>query len=139
MGQGTNDRNGAHAALEKQLWEIEQEWVDAARNAKPDFLEQTWTNQFFEVAAWPPGILSKTELLERVSKRGPEPTKGPFPSGFTLRAVYGNVAIATDRTTVKGRVYNGRDYSGEYRGVRFFVKEHGRWIAGSALVPIQSP
>jgi hypothetical protein len=38
---------------------------------------------------------------------------------------------------------NGRDYSREYRGVRFVViviKEHGKWmIAGSALVPIQSP
>jgi hypothetical protein len=41
MRQGTNDRNRAHAAVEKQLSEIEQEWVDAARNAKPDFLEQT--------------------------------------------------------------------------------------------------
>jgi hypothetical protein len=139
MGQSAEEAK-ARADLEKQLWGIEQKWVEAARTANSDFLRENWTDQFFEVASWPPGIMTKPELLGRVSKRGPEPAKGPFPSDFKLQAVYGNVAIATDHTSVKGRVYNGRDYSGEYRGLRLFVKENGKWrIAGSALVPIASP
>ena len=139
MGQSAAESK-AHADLEKQLWEIEQKWVESARTANSDFLRENWTDQFFEVATWPPGIMTKPELLARVSNRGPEPTKGPFPSDFKLQAVYGNVALATDHTTVKGRVYNGKDYSGEYRGLRLFVKENGKWrIAGSALVPISSP
>lgn len=139
MGQNAGESK-AHTDLEKQLWEIEQKWVESARTANSDFLRENWTDQFFEVASWPPGIMTKPELLARVSKRGPEPAKGPFPSDFKLQAVYGNVALATDRTTVKGRVYNGKDYSGEYRGLRLFVKENGKWrIAGSALVPISSP
>lgn len=139
MGQNAGESK-AQADLEKQLWEIEQKWVESARTANSDFLRENWTDQFFEVASWPPGIMTKPELLARVSKRGPEPAKGPFPSDFKLQAVYGNVALATDRTTVKGRVYNGKDYSGEYRGLRLFVKENGKWrIAGSALVPISSP
>lgn len=139
MGQNVGESK-AHTDLEKQLWEIEQKWVESARTANSDFLRENWTDQFFEVASWPPGIMTKPELLARVSKRGPEPAKGPFPSDFKLQAVYGNVALATDRTTVKGRVYNGKDYSGEYRGLRLFVKENGKWrIAGSALVPISSP
>ena len=127
-------------ALEKELWSIEQKWVESARNANADFLRENWTEQFFEIAAWPPGMMTKPELLARVSKRGPEPNKGPFPSDFKLQAVYGNIAFAIDHTTVKGRVYNGKDYSGEYRGLRIFVKENGKWrIAGSALVPISTP
>jgi hypothetical protein len=128
------------AALEKQLWGIEQKWVESARTADTNFLRENWADQFFEMAAWPPGLMTKPELLARVAKRGPEPNKGPFPSDFKLQAVYGNVAFGIDRTTVKGRLYNGKDYSGEYRGLRIFVKENGKWrIAGSALVPITSP
>lgn len=140
IAQGSDGQRATDVNLEKQLWQIEQEWLASARNARSDFLRQTWTDQFFEVSPWPPGVMRKAQLLARVSKRGPAPTKGPFPSDFKLRAVYGNFAIATDHTTVKGRVYQGRDYSGEYRSVRFFVKQNGKWmIAGSALVPIQSP
>jgi Domain of unknown function (DUF4440) len=139
MGQSAEEGK-ARADLEKQLWGIEQKWVESARTANADFLRENWSDQFFEVASWPPGIMTKPELLARVAKRGPEPTKGPFPSDFKLQAVYGNFALATDLTTVKGRVYNGKDYSGEYRGLRLFVKENGKWrIAGSALVPISSP
>lgn len=135
-GEEVKDR----AALEKELWGIEQKWVESARTANTSFLRENWADQFFEMAAWPPGLMTKPELLARVAKRGPEPNKGPFPSDFKLQAVYGNVAFGVDRTTVKGRVYNGNDYSGEYRGLRIFVKENGKWrIAGSALVPISSP
>jgi len=140
VAQGSNNKRATNVNLEKQLWQIEQEWLASARNANADFLRQTWTDQFLEVSPWPPGVMKKAQLLGRVAKRGPAPTKGPFPSDFKLRAVYGNFAIATDHTTVRGRVYKGRDYSGEYRGVRFFVKQNGKWmIAGSALVPIQAP
>ena len=34
----------AHADLEKQLWEIEQKWVESARTANSDFLRENWTD-----------------------------------------------------------------------------------------------
>jgi uncharacterized protein (TIGR02246 family) len=41
--------------------------------------------------------------------------------------VYGDTAIVTGRSTQKGSE-NGKDYSGDYRFTRLYVKEKGRWI-----------
>jgi ketosteroid isomerase-like protein len=41
--------------------------------------------------------------------------------------VYGNTAIVTGRSVQKG-TENGKDYSGDYRFTRVYVKEKGRWV-----------
>jgi ketosteroid isomerase-like protein len=41
--------------------------------------------------------------------------------------LYGDTAIVTGRSTQKG-VENGKDYSGDYRFTRVYVKENGRWL-----------
>jgi len=58
-----------------------------------------------------------------------------------LRAVYGNVALATDHTIIKGVDANGKIVVIREMGVlRMFVKEKGKWrVAGAGLVPIVSP
>ncbi len=40
--------------------------------------------------------------------------------------MYENTAIVTGRSTQKGRE-NGKDYSGDYRFTRVYVKQAGRW------------
>lgn len=40
--------------------------------------------------------------------------------------VYGNTAIVTGRSNQKG-TENGKDYSGDYRFTRVYVKRGGRW------------
>jgi hypothetical protein len=40
--------------------------------------------------------------------------------------VYGNTTVVTGRSTQKG-AENGRDYSGEYRFTRVYVKTAGKW------------
>lgn len=40
--------------------------------------------------------------------------------------VYGNTAIVTGRSNQKG-TENGKDYSGDYRFTRVYVKQAGRW------------
>ena len=40
--------------------------------------------------------------------------------------VYGNTAIVTGRSNQKG-TENGKDYSGDYRFTRVYVKQDGRW------------
>ena len=47
-------------------------------------------------------------------------------SDLKLR-VYGNTAVMTGRSTQKG-VENGKDYSGDYRFTRMYVKQHDRWL-----------
>lgn len=41
--------------------------------------------------------------------------------------VYENTAIVTGRSIQKGSE-NGKDYSGDYRFTRVYVREHGRWL-----------
>jgi len=41
--------------------------------------------------------------------------------------VYGNTAVVTGRSIQKG-MENGKDYSGDYRFTRVYVKQNGRWL-----------
>ena len=41
--------------------------------------------------------------------------------------VYGDTAIVTGRSMQKG-VENGKDYSGDYRFTRVYIKQNGRWM-----------
>jgi ketosteroid isomerase-like protein len=41
--------------------------------------------------------------------------------------VYGDTAIVTGRAVQKG-MENGKDYSGDYRFTRIYVKQEGRWL-----------
>ena len=41
--------------------------------------------------------------------------------------VYGDTAVVTGRSTQKGEE-NGKDYSGDYRFTRVYVKDTGHWI-----------
>jgi ketosteroid isomerase-like protein len=41
--------------------------------------------------------------------------------------VYGNTALVTGRSIQKG-MENGKDYSGDYRFTRVYVKQKGRWL-----------
>lgn len=47
-------------------------------------------------------------------------------SDLTVR-VYGNTAVVTGRSIQKG-IENGKDYSGDYRFTRVYVKQKGRWL-----------
>jgi ketosteroid isomerase-like protein len=41
--------------------------------------------------------------------------------------VYGSTAVVTGRSIQKG-MENGKDYSGDYRFTRVYVKQNGRWV-----------
>ena len=41
--------------------------------------------------------------------------------------VYGDTAVVTGQSVQKG-MENGKDYSGDYRFTRVYVKEKGRWL-----------
>ena len=134
-----SEAGSGNAALEKELFELDQKWLEAARTKDLDFLKQAWTDNFLGLM---PGFeaVSKPELLDLLAKAERGPGGGAVPHDFKLWAVYGNVAIATDHTSWTGGFIPGHNTAGEYRTVRFFVKEKGKWrIAGAALVPANAP
>src|SRR5216684_7550437 len=142
VGQDKNEKIAVTPALEKELFAIELKWMKAEFDKKmagPDSMGELWTDDFFDIL---PGgkVVNKQEMMELMGKADRQPGTGAFPDHFKLRAVYGNVALATDHTTIKGVDANGKIVVVREMGVlRMFVKEKGKWrVAGAGLVPIVS-
>ena len=84
-------------ALEKELFEVEKVWMGGEHDKNMPLLEGLWTDQFFDDLTGGV-IVSKHEMMDRLSKGTVVPGTGAFPDDFKLRAIYGNVALATDHT-----------------------------------------
>ena len=123
--------------LEKELSEIDQKWMDAVRTTKIDYLKQMYEDKWFEILAWiPTVVLTKPEAMERVAHLNYKPGEGLFADQFRLMAVYGDVALATDRRIRKIADASGKIVSTPHRAVLVFVKENGQWkVAADAAVP----
>jgi hypothetical protein len=138
-------------ALEKVLDDVNNQWLCAGPYYKPkaqdcvNFRAQYWADQFFEI--YPSGqVQTKAEMVASQSASAsahPDAARGtgPNPQEFKLRAVYGNVALATDHTIFKTADSSGNlTVTGEARVLRIFVKENGKWRpASAALVGIEKP
>ncbi len=124
--------------LEKELSEIDQKWMDAVRTAKVDYLKQMYADKWFEIIAWiPTVVLTKPAAMERVAHLNYKPGEGLFADQFRLMAVYGDVALATDRRIRKIADASGKIVSTPHRALLVFVQENGQWkAAADAAVPI---
>jgi hypothetical protein len=130
-------------ALEKELYAVDLRWMKAEADKKtsgPDSMGELWTDDFFDVL---PGgkVVGKQEMMDMMVKSERKPGTGAFPDTFKIRAVYGNVVLATDHTIIKGVDAKGNIVPVLEMGViRMFVRENGKWrVAGAGLVPIPPP
>ena len=135
--------------LEKQLADINDQWVCAHQYHKDhaqdcvDFKNKIWPDTFFEISRQGE-VTDKQEMVKRQSAtaaaRPVSPgDAGPNPQDFKLKAVYGNVALATDHTVFKVPDTSGKIVvTDEATVLRIFVKLDGKWRpAGAALVPVK--
>jgi uncharacterized protein DUF4440 len=137
--------------LEKTLEDVTRQWLCAYQYYKPkaqdclNFRASYWSSQFFEI--YPGGqVQTKAEMVTSQTKSAtahPDTARGEGPNSeeFKLMAVYGDVALATDRTVIKAPDANGQlSVTGEARVLRVFVKENGKWRpAAAALVGLEKP
>jgi uncharacterized protein DUF4440 len=142
MAQEKSQPSAGNAALEKELFAVELKWMKAEFDKNKDGVDgmgELWMDDFFDIL---PGgrVVNKQEMMDMMEKTDRQPGTGAFPDNFKLRAVYGNVALATDHTIIKGVDANGKIVVVREMGVlRMFVKEKGKWrVAGAGLVPIVS-
>src|SRR5579863_6908771 len=143
MAQSKMDKN---SDLEKVLWDADQEWLCAGPYLKPpkDCIESRasfWGQQFFEIGG--ANVMSKAQMIASQMTIAPNTVPGTgmdgvFPGEFKLKAVYGNFALATDRTAFKTLDANGLPaFSSTMQWLRLFVYENGRWRpAAGAGVPV---
>ncbi len=139
---GGNHRS-SNEQLEKELAAIDTQWLDAARNHKWDYLNDLFTDQWFEILGWDPTTdVTKGFAQEAITKPNPnaKPGEGVFPDQFQLWATYGDVALATDRRTRHSTDAHGNAVITPHRTLLVFVKQDGKWrSAATALVPYVAP
>jgi ketosteroid isomerase-like protein len=58
-------------------------------------------------------------------------------SDLTIR-VYGDTAVVTGRSNQKG-MENGKNYSGDYRFTRVYVRQKGRWLTVALQATVIKP
>jgi hypothetical protein len=138
--QDKSFESAAPTALEKQLYALELKWMKAEHDkmmAGPDSMNDLWLDTFFDVLSTGV-VVDKHEMMDMMNKADARPGTGAFPDTFKIRAIYGDVVLATDHTTIKGADANGNIVTvREMRVLRMFVKDKGKWkVAGAGLVVI---
>jgi ketosteroid isomerase-like protein len=137
----TTPRKSPDEQLEKQLAEIDHAWLDSAMNKKLDYLQNLFTDQWFEILGWnPTATPTKASTIQLLANANWKPGEGVVPAQFQLRAVYGDVALATDRRTRAWTNEKGQLVHTPHRSLLVFVKQNGQWkSAGASLTPIRVP
>jgi ketosteroid isomerase-like protein len=125
------------ADVVKELVKLDQEWVAAGGKHDIAYLNQFFTDYFLESSAGSGGELSsKSQLFEKITSPERKFSGGKLDDIHVH--LYGDTAIVTDHTSTKGTI-GGHDVSGEYRAMRFFVKQQGRWRAAGAAICRMEP
>lgn len=149
MGQTMKKGDKAWTDLEKHLADVDIQWVCAYQYHKNhaqdcvDYKNSVWPADFFEISRQGE-ITPRQEMVKRQTRAASEKPispgdNGPNPKHFELRAVEGNVALATDRTVFKApeSYPDGKiRVTDEATVLRIFVKRNGKWVPwAAALVP----
>jgi uncharacterized protein (TIGR02246 family) len=104
-------------------------WLDAARNHDGETAAWLFADDFVEIH---PGgfIVDKKGQVDMISntKLGDLRIQS---SDIQVRYASPDVAVLTDTTTIHG-TQGDVPYDGQYRVMRVFVKQHGRWRAAGA-------
>jgi len=131
----SNVTNGEEkASVEKQLKDLDQQWLHAAATKHTDFLAQLFTDGMFEVG---PNGQAITGAEMRKGLADPNTHLDIVVDEVEVRGIYGDTAVLTDRTTLKGTSANG-PINGQYRVTRVFKKLNGKWRAiGASMVPLK--
>jgi len=132
--------------LQGVLFDADQQWMCTGpyHKEKPmdcvDFRRTYWPETFFETEVQPTKtkvVRTKEDMLAvqtASAKAHPEyaPGAGTVVSDFKLMAVYGDVAIATDLTTITSLGDDGQLVAGRKSCLRVFVKEGATWKPATA-------
>jgi hypothetical protein len=112
-------------------------------NKRLGYISKLFTDQWFEILGWDPTrTTTKSTVLEVLPKLAGtnKPGEGVVADQFQLQAVFGDVALATDRRTRTGTDEKGHLVKTPHRTLLVFVKQNGEWkSAGASLTPILTP
>jgi ketosteroid isomerase-like protein len=127
-----NDSRGqTNADVETILTDLDHQWLAHARTRQTQFLQGLFTDDFVEILDGGQ-ILTKAQLIGAIEASNTQ-MDALDADEIKVNKVSPNVAILTDRTTIKGR-FNGQDVTARYRVFRIFLKQHDKWCAAGAVL-----
>jgi ketosteroid isomerase-like protein len=111
---------------------LDHKWLDSERTGDLDYLEKFFADSYVLVLA-DGTTYTKKEWLDIL--RGPDrPTLLLLNPENVQAHVFGNVAILTDHTTIKGHDSKGNSLDGQYNVFRVVIKENGVWRAAGVVM-----
>src|SRR5258708_4638239 len=130
--------------LEKVLAEADRAWMDSSDlNKSLATINKLFADPWFEILGWDPTRnTTKSMVLEVLPKLAGtnKPGEGVVADQFELQAVFGDVALASDRRTRTWTDEKGHLVKTPHRTLLVFVRQNGEWkSAGASLTPIQTP
>jgi ketosteroid isomerase-like protein len=123
----------ATAEYSQQDWEkLDHKWMDSERLGDLAYCEKFFAPSY--VLVFPNGqAFTKDQWLGIL--RGPDrPTILELNPTEIKAHVFGNVAIITDHTTIKGHDSKGVSMDGEYNVFRVVIKQKGSWRATGVVM-----
>jgi ketosteroid isomerase-like protein len=111
---------------------LDHKWLDSERTGDLDYLEKFFADSYVLVLANGQSY-TKKEWLGIL--RGPDrPTLLLLDPNNIQVHVFGNVAILTDHTTIKGHDSKGNSMDGEFNVFRVVIKQNGSWRATGVVM-----
>jgi ketosteroid isomerase-like protein len=111
---------------------LDHKWLDSEKNGDLDYLEKFFADSY--VLVLPNGqSYTKKEWLGIL--RGADKPTIEFLNPENIQVHnFGNVAILTDHTTVKGHDAKGNSLDGEFNVFRVVIKQNGMWKATGVVM-----
>jgi hypothetical protein len=124
-----------------ELIKLDRQWVEAGRRHGKDdiaFLDQLFTDDFVGSSIGAGGVMmNKSQIFKNVN--APErKLHGEVLDDIQVHLYNGDTAIVTDHQSNQG-IIGGRNITAEYRTMRVFVKQQGRWRAAASLHEPMTP
>jgi len=111
---------------------LDHKWLDSERTGDLDYLEKFFADSYVLVLANGQSFTKKEWLA---ILRGPDrPTLLVLDPENIQVHVFGNVAILTDHTTIKGHDSKGNSLDGEFNVFRVVIKQNGSWRATGVVM-----
>ncbi|HKP04214.1 MAG TPA: nuclear transport factor 2 family protein [Chthoniobacterales bacterium] len=126
---------GFCGSADSELKAIEEKWLDAYMKSDPAFLKNLETEDYTIVE--PEGHVStKADDVKSVTDKK-FVLKSATMSDFKCRMLGDNAAVVTATLKMSG-TEEGKEFSGEFRGMDVFEKKDGKWMAvASQLTKIE--
>ena len=111
---------------------LDHKWLDSGKTGDLDYLEKFFADSYVLVLANGQSYTKKEWL--GILRSADRPTLLVLDPENIKVHVFGNVAILTDHTTIKGHDSNGNSLDGEFNVFRVVIKQNGSWRATGVVM-----